>query len=343
MQGMIDRQAPSDDLRLPASISLDLDNLWAYLKTHGDAAWSSYPGFLDTAVPRFLQFFERRRTAITVFVVGKDAELPSNQPLLRSIADAGHEIGNHSYWHEPWLQRCTREQLVAEIEQSEKAIHAATGKTTTGFRGPGFSYSDELLRLLLERNYQYDASTFPTFLGPVARGYYFLKSRFDRAEKEQRKQLFGKFVDGFQANKPYCWSIGGKRLLEIPVTTMPLFKLPIHASYLMYLASFSPLLARAWFWQASKLCAITGTAPSLLLHALDFLDEGDVPELGFFPGMKCPVSRKIDILHRCVDMIERHWQPGTLLEHARYCQTQTLPNRSLETAAKAPCQAVATG
>ena len=26
-----------------ASLSLDLDNKWSYLKTHGDAGWDSFP------------------------------------------------------------------------------------------------------------------------------------------------------------------------------------------------------------------------------------------------------------------------------------------------------------
>ena len=34
----------------PASISLDLDNLWSYMKIHGDAGWDDYPSYLDTLV-----------------------------------------------------------------------------------------------------------------------------------------------------------------------------------------------------------------------------------------------------------------------------------------------------
>lgn len=30
-----------------ASISLDLDNLWSYLKIHGDDGWRSFPSYLD--------------------------------------------------------------------------------------------------------------------------------------------------------------------------------------------------------------------------------------------------------------------------------------------------------
>lgn len=332
----------SASCRVPASISLDLDNLWAYLKTHGDRNWDTYPGFLETAVPRFLEFFRNRAFSITVFIIGKDATIPGNKTVLKSIADAGLEIGNHSFLHEPWLQRFTREQLLEDLEKSEQAIFETTGQKPVGFRGPGFSFSDELLRLLIERNYLYDASTFPTFIGPAARSYYFLKSHFNRAQKEERKQLFGKFSDGFQSVKPYFWETGGKRLLEIPVTTLPLFKLPIHASYFMYLASFNTLAARTWFWSATRMCALTGTAPSLLLHALDFLDDTDVPELSFFPGMTVSLKRKLELLNQCIDMIERHWLPGTMLTQARHFQKLELPRRSIESAIRAPRTATAT-
>ena len=35
---------------LPASISLDLDNLWSYLKTQGAPGWESFPSYLDLVV-----------------------------------------------------------------------------------------------------------------------------------------------------------------------------------------------------------------------------------------------------------------------------------------------------
>ncbi len=29
------------------SLSLDLDNKWSYLKTHGDAGWDAFPSYLE--------------------------------------------------------------------------------------------------------------------------------------------------------------------------------------------------------------------------------------------------------------------------------------------------------
>ena len=70
-----------------------------------------------------------------------------------------------------------------------------------GFRGPGFSWNETMLDVLYERNYLYDASTLPTFIGPLARMYYFWKSDFSKEEKKKRKSLFGPFTEGFRRMK----------------------------------------------------------------------------------------------------------------------------------------------
>lgn len=86
-----------------ASLSLDLDNKWSYLKTHGDGGWETFPSYLDRVVPRVLRLLAARSLRMTFFVVGQDAAIEANHAALRSIADAGHEIANHSFRHEPWL------------------------------------------------------------------------------------------------------------------------------------------------------------------------------------------------------------------------------------------------
>ena len=40
------------DHRPMASVSLDVDNLWSYLKTHGNPAWEGRPGYLGALGPR---------------------------------------------------------------------------------------------------------------------------------------------------------------------------------------------------------------------------------------------------------------------------------------------------
>src|SRR5256885_6974058 len=207
-----------------ASLSLDLDNKWSYMKTHGDAGWETFPSYLDVVVPRALKFLDERNLKITFFIVGQDAALEKNQDALARISAAGHEVGNHSFNHEPWLHLYSESEIELELANAEDHIERATGQRPKGFRGPGFSLSPATLRVLKRRGYEYDATTFPTFLGPLARAYYFMTAKLTDEERERRKALFGKLSDGLQPLKPYRWRVGDGTLVEIPVTTMPVFK-----------------------------------------------------------------------------------------------------------------------
>jgi len=81
----------------------------------------------------------------------------------------------------------TQEKIEAEIANAEETILKATGKRTNMFRGPGFSWSNDLLEVLQKRNYIFDASLLPTYISPLMRKYYFWKSKLSKEEKESRK------------------------------------------------------------------------------------------------------------------------------------------------------------
>jgi peptidoglycan-N-acetylglucosamine deacetylase len=300
-----------------ASLSLDLDNQWSYMKTHGDPAWEAFPSYLDLVVPRILDFLDKRNLKITFFVVGQDAERAENRDALAAITAAGHEIGNHSFLHEPWLHLYSDSDIDAEIGRAEAAIATATGQRPTGFRGPGFSVSKSVLATLKRRGYRYDASTFPTFLGPLARAYYFFTAGFDKEQREQRKAMFGSMREGLRPLSPYRWRLAEGPLLEMPVTTMPIFRAPFHVSYLTYLGGYSPALARFYFGMALTLCRWTGTSPSLLLHPLDFLGADDgIEAMKFFPGMNIPTQTKLGWLDGFIARYTRLFEVLPMGRHA---------------------------
>ena len=288
-----------------ASLSLDLDNEWAYLRTHGDAAWESYPSYLPLVVPRILEVLRARGLQITFFVVGQDAALEVNRAPLQSIAADGHEIGNHSMRHEPWLHLYSEAELETELADSEASIEEATGQKPRGFRGPGYSLSRTTLEALARRGYEYDASTLPSFIGPLARAYYFATGQFNKEQRERLGRLFGSWREGFQPLRPYRWRIDHGGLVEVPVTTFPLFRVPIHLSYVQYLAGLSPGLAVSYFRIAIAACRLGRIEPSVLLHPLDFLGGEDVPSLRFFPSMSLDAKTKISVVERCLDILVR--------------------------------------
>ena len=307
-----------------ASLSLDADNQWSYMKIHGDAGWDQYPSYLDVLVPRVLQVLADRQLRITFFVVGRDAAAAENSEAFAALGGQ-HEIANHSFRHEPWLHRYSEAELVDELAQAEDAIEAATGQRPDGFRGPGYSLSATTLEVLVRRGYAYDASTLPTVIGPLARAYYFRTAKLSEEERREREFLYGSWRDGLRSVRPYRWQVGERTLLEIPVTTLPGFKVPIHVSYLLMLSAYSPAAARAYFDTALRMCRAAGVGPSILLHPLDFISGDDVKELAFFPGMDIPVEEKIQRVESYLDVLARHFRIVPMGEHATALAARDLP------------------
>lgn len=287
------------------SISLDLDNHWSYLKIHGDNAWREYPSYLDTFIPYIMKVLNDQNLKITFFIVGKDAELKRNSEFLNMISAAGHDIANHSFNHESWLHLYSKDELRNEVLKAEECIEKVTGVKTTGFRGPGFSWSNKLFEVLSENNYLYDASILPTFIGPLARLYYFKTANLSKEEREKRRELFGKFADGFRPVKSYYWKMKSKgNILEIPVSTIPFFKTPFHLSYLVYLNNISPSLMRIYLDTAIQMCKLTKTEPSFLLHPLDLIGGDEINELAFFPGMNVRSPDKIKLFNEIINKLK---------------------------------------
>jgi peptidoglycan-N-acetylglucosamine deacetylase len=310
-----------------ASLSLDADNQWSYMKIHGDDGWESLPSYLDVLVPRALDLLARHGLQITFFLVGQDAALAENQESLGALAAAGHEIGNHSFRHEPWLHRYSDAELDDELARAEAAIEGATGVHPLGFRGPGYSLSETTLRVLVRRGYAYDASTLPTYIGPLARAYYFRTAELTSEQRAERSLLYGTWSDGRRAVRPYRWLVDDRTIIELPVTTLPALKVPMHVSYLLMLSEYSPAAARRYFDAALRLCRAMAVGPSILLHPLDLISGDDVKALAFFPGMSIPVDEKIARVDSYLSLLRRHFDVGTVGDHAAALGRQALPVR----------------
>jgi hypothetical protein len=304
--------------KLPASISLDLDDKWSYMKVHGDDGWEKFPSYLDIVLPITLDILDKLDIKITFFIVGQDAALEKNHKILRSIVERGHEVANHSFHHESWLKTYSKEKITKEIAIAEEAIFKATGKRTNMFRGPGFSWSNDLLEVLEERNYIFDASILPTYISPLMRRYYFWKSKLSKEEKKNRKELFGSFKESFYPLKPFKWELDSrKKLLEIPVSTIPVFKVPFHQSYLIYIGNVSTALMKVYLRFSIFMCKLTKTPPSYLLHPLDVIGSDHAPELKFFPGMNVQSDKKIKIFEDALRMLKKNFELLPMGEFAK--------------------------
>lgn len=311
-----------------ASISLDLDDKWTYLKSNGDSSWKKYPSYLPIILPRIFNYLNKHEQKITFFLVGKDAELERNHSLFKKIVSQGHEIGNHSYNHDQWMHKYDREKINYEIQKAHECIAKATGIGPVGYRGPGYSFSNTIAQILVKKKYLYDGSIWSSFMGPVAYLYFSLTSNFNKLDKEQKRGLFGSWKDITRPNQPFYWEVQSKRLLEIPVTTTPYFRFPIHATYILFIYQKNKRLAKLIFNQSLKLCLRNKIQPSILLHPPDFIGKEDNLGLDFMPIMKINHKIKLECLDYILNSTKKHFQVVTMKKHAAHLSSRQITGKT---------------
>lgn len=290
--------------RPPATLSLDLDDLWSYRRSFGLAETAATPSLLPVAIPRFLEFMQTHGLHGTVFVVGRDAEQPAVAALLKRIAAAGHELGNHSYEHAGDIESWSAERQRADLSRAHAAIAAATGLAPRGFRGPSFRVSPQLLELVQSLGYRYDASTFPNALGALARRWQRRRAGQLGTKATFAADAYGSSRSRRQPLTPYAWDLPGGALIEVPVTTLPGLRIPIHGTYLQFLADHSALAARAYARAAVAALRQARVDPHYLLHATDFIGCDDPFDCAFFPGMRRPWRDKVALLSLVVGRLQ---------------------------------------
>jgi polysaccharide deacetylase family protein (PEP-CTERM system associated) len=161
-----------------------------------------------------LSLCARHKTRATFFILGWIAE--RHPALVRRIAESGHEIGTHSFWHRK-VYELSPEDFRKDIADSLSAIRAAADVPIAGFRAPSFSITrgaewafDELLDMGLS----YDASLFPAARGhggyACTPGAHVVRTPRGRHIPELPMSI------ARYGPKPFCYSGGGYlRLLPL--------------------------------------------------------------------------------------------------------------------------------
>lgn len=88
---------------------------------------------------RLLQVLAADNAEATFFLVGE--KVAANPAAARRIADAGMEIGNHT-WSHPDLTTIAAPEVATQLSRTSDAIQAATGRRPTLMR-PGFGMIDD--------------------------------------------------------------------------------------------------------------------------------------------------------------------------------------------------------
>ena len=106
-------------------------------------------------IPRILNLLARHDVRATFFVPGYSAHRYPG--VVRSIAEAGHEIAHHSYFHENTAGLDARTEADM-IDLGLQALWDVAGVRPEGYRAPMWELTYNTPRLLAERGFRYDSS-----------------------------------------------------------------------------------------------------------------------------------------------------------------------------------------
>ena len=272
-------------------MSVDLDEVRLYSEIHGLPGAGLCHAVYDVALTRLRDFAAELALPLTLFVVAGDLGRAENVRALRGMIAGGHEIGNHSLDH--WYDLTRRDPVEQrhQVEQANLRLQTELGVRPTGFRAPGYTVTDELLRVLGDCNMAYDSSVFPCppYYAAKASALLAMKWRGQRSRSVlDSPRVLCAPSSPYRVGQPY-WSRGAG-LLELPIQVAGALRLPFIGTTLTLLGpSAARLLTRSLLGQSFI---------NLELHGIDFLDSRDVPgELARVqPDVRVPWLRKRETL-----------------------------------------------
>jgi peptidoglycan-N-acetylglucosamine deacetylase len=318
---------------MKCAISIDLDGLGCYYRIHGlgDAPGELEHVILERALPRAAALFASKNLHVTWFVIGRDADVDAvlpdraarvaNASRLRTLAEHGDELGNHSYSHPYDLARLPAATIDSEIVNCDRVLRTITGTSVRGFRAPGYDVSPVMLDTLARLGYRYDSSVFP------APGYYAAKAavmtalgmigRPSGAVLTNPRALAAP-ADPYRPSMTAPWRRGQAPIVELPVAVTPFTRLPAIGTTLLV----GPAVVRRKLidWMARRRFF------NLELHGIDFADadkDGIPGELvDRQPDLRISVDEKLDRLDAVLDDVRARWDFATLGEVAADVQRE---------------------
>ncbi len=106
-------------------------------------------------LPRLLRILARHQARATFFVPGFTAEV--HPDAVRSIVDAGHEVGHHGYLHEIVTELSPADEA-AVLERGSDILERLTGARPRGWRAPMWEMNYSTPALLAAHGFAYDSS-----------------------------------------------------------------------------------------------------------------------------------------------------------------------------------------
>ncbi|MFH0870500.1 MAG: polysaccharide deacetylase family protein [archaeon] len=202
---------------------------------------------------KLLKLLRNHNAKATFFVTGYFAE--REPKLVKKIHDEGHEVASHSYKDVSHYD-LSPEEIKRSVERADKIIKKIIGKKPYGFRTPQFSITQPLSREIIRQGYSYDSSTNPAI--------------FPRYRKI---------------------TVQNDEMIEIPVSSMPIMKLPI--SWL-WMRNIGLWWTKLGVWLNLKL----GRDAVLYFHPWEFVQLPKIKGVPFYITRGCGeiFTRKLERL-----------------------------------------------
>jgi Polysaccharide deacetylase len=286
-----------------STIQVDLDSIWTYQRYldkqipqhHCDPVYSQ-------AIARFLDLFAKYKIKATFFVIGQDARNPEQVKYIRKIIEQGHEIANHSMSHPLNFAELSLESAKQEIVLAHDLLKSIMFKDPVGFRAPLFSVNQQVLSLLEELGYKYDASIIPSAVFPclMKTAHSVLNLRW--VDLNSGNISFGKAPRSIYApDNQDITHCGTMNIKEVPVSVSGFLRFPMHSTYIFALGRFL-------FDNGLNFCLKHKLNMHYLFHGIDLIE---VEQYGLkFPGFKC-LSRRQSSCEYIVKKLSEHSQVMT--------------------------------
>src|SRR4029453_17098487 len=148
-----------------------------------------------TAAPAILKFLKEGGILSTWFTPGFTIQ---SWPIeSAAVADAGHEIGHHSWAHIPNANQ-NRDEEEADLIRANENIQKLTGHTARGYRSPSWDLSPHTIDLLIKHGFLYDSSLM---------GADYIPYRARRGDKAELRKPYGFGEETPLIEKPTSWSL----------------------------------------------------------------------------------------------------------------------------------------
>jgi len=145
-------------------LTFDIEDWYHFLEhrsTRDETQWKDFEPRVRRNTANILEFLESHQQKATFFIIGWIAK--NNPGLVKEIADAGHEIGLHSYSHQLIWQQ-TPDEFRQDLLRNIGVLEDQLGYKVDKYRAPGFSVKRNNLwafDVMAEVGITTDASIFP--------------------------------------------------------------------------------------------------------------------------------------------------------------------------------------